>query len=320
MIVAKQSVAAVNHSDEYAGYTALLTSNTTDLSEVIASAFGNTAASEFARDLTMQNGYLVDYTIGVVTHNQSNADTAMTSLGDLVVRMAKLISTLTDLPTDQITQLLKDRVSSTRTVIDDGFAQNSSAMYADLHSAYSQTSRLGDAIASRAAQKFPDKFPGDASGRAVDLRVTLSDLFQEHVYLATMTTEAVVAARSGEKTAAAAALSTNGHVLGALYGRRFGATAGTRFEQVWSKRDSALASYAATGDTTFMRTLTASFTDDFASVTGLAPAPILNQVTATLKVVDDQRGKAFKSVAADDRAAASGMEPIALGLAVSAQG
>ena len=36
-----------------------------------------------------------------------------------------------------------------------------------------------------------------------------------------------------------------------------------------------------------------------------------DQALATIKVIDDQRAKAFKAIAADDRAAAAAMQPIA---------
>ena len=43
---------------------------------------------------------------------------------------------------------------------------------------------IGDALAPAIAAKFPDKFAGDPSNKAVDLRVALNQLLQEHLYLA----------------------------------------------------------------------------------------------------------------------------------------
>src|SRR5439155_672078 len=76
MIVAKESAAAVNHSDDYAGYTALLTANSSDLADLMRRAFGNSAAAQLAQQWNVQNGYLVDYAIAVVTHNDGKASCA----------------------------------------------------------------------------------------------------------------------------------------------------------------------------------------------------------------------------------------------------
>ena len=80
MIVAKESAAAVNHSDQYSSYTALLTTNSNDLTNLLGRAFGNTAATQLAQAWSIQNGYLVDYAIGVVTHNDAKANGAMSGL------------------------------------------------------------------------------------------------------------------------------------------------------------------------------------------------------------------------------------------------
>src|ERR1041385_2754307 len=80
MIVAKQTVAAANHTDDYAAYTRLLATNTAELSELWRRAFGNTTATRLADSWDTQNAYLIDYTIGVVTHDPARAKTASTNL------------------------------------------------------------------------------------------------------------------------------------------------------------------------------------------------------------------------------------------------
>src|SRR4029077_10231154 len=80
MLIAKQAVAASNHTDEYPGYLTLLASNTNSLADLIRSAYGNTGANQFAQAWGIQNGYLVDYTIGVVTHNDAKSSGAMSGL------------------------------------------------------------------------------------------------------------------------------------------------------------------------------------------------------------------------------------------------
>jgi hypothetical protein len=66
--------------------------------------------------------------------------------------------------------------------------------------------------------------------------------------------------------------------------------------------------------------LTTTFVSQFSSLTNIGATVVTDQVNATIKVIDDQRGKSLQSLAADDRAAATAMQPIAEALAPSFQG
>ena len=311
MIVAKESAAAVDHSDEYATYTALLATNSADLSSLIGGAFGNTAASQFTQAWNIQNGYLVDYAIGVVTHSDAKANGAMSGLTNgFVPQFAKLINDVSQLPLDPVQQLTSQQVLEDKAFIDDVFAGKYSTYYTDLHRAYAQTSRLGDALATQIAIKFPDKFPGDPSVQPVDARVSFNQLLQEHSYLATMATDATVAGRAPEKTAATSALAANADMLGTAFARAFGSDAGTQVDTIWASRNAAILGYAS-GDPASKTTLTGTFVTAFVSLSKVPAARVTSQVDATLKVIDDQRSKSSKSVADDDRAAATAMQPIA---------
>ncbi|TAN31463.1 hypothetical protein EPN29_12425 [bacterium] len=315
IVVAKESVAAAYHSDEYAGYAGLLTTNGSALAGVMRSAFGNSAATQFEQVWAVHDGSFVDYAIGLVTHNDTKSNGAMSALlNGYVPQFARFVTDTTQLPLDPMTQLATDQVLETKAVIDDQAAQDYPAMYADLRTAYAHSARIGDALASRMVQKFPDKFPGNPSTNAVDLRVILNDLLQEHAYLATMATDAIAAGREGEQTAASSALTANADALGTALRRLLGNTAGTRFAQLWSARDAGLVAYATSADAGEKQRLAGSFVSQFANLvnspSGLGAA-VHDQVLATIKVIDDQRAKAFAPLAGDDRAAAAAMQPIA---------
>jgi hypothetical protein len=311
MIVAKESAAAVNHSDEYAGYTGLLSTNSADLAALIGRAFGTTASIQFAQAWNIQNGYLVDYAIGVVTHNDAKANGAMSGLTNgFIPQFAQVVSDTSGLPLDPVAQLTSQQVLEDKAFIDDVFAGRYATYYSDLHRAYVQTSRFGDALAAQVAHDFPDKFQGDPSAHLVDVRVSFNELLQEHSYLATMATDAVLANRNSEKTAAAAALATNGDMLGTAFSTAFGNSVGTQFDKVWAARDAALVGYAS-GDATAKQSLTATFVAAFAPLAKVGRSQVASQVAATLKVIDDQRAKSGLAIAGDDRAAATAMQPIA---------
>jgi hypothetical protein len=315
MVVAKQAVAASNHTDEYTGYLTLLASNATSLANVIRSAFGNTAANQFQQTWAIQDGHLIDYTIGLVTHNESKSNGAMSGLlNGFVPQFAQLIASLTQLPVSSTTQLETAQLTYAKSMIDDEVAQSYTKLYVDVRSAYANSALIGDGLAVRMAQQFPDKFPGDPSISAVDARVALNGLLQEHSYLATMTSDAVIGGRAAEEAAALGALAANRHDLGPVLTFLLGPGVGAPFDGLWGTRVADLVGYASSADPGAKSRLTGAFVSQFAA---LAPAPaaaLRDQVVATLKVTDDQRAKALQQVAGDDRAAAAGMRAIADGI------
>ena len=233
----------------------------------------------------------------------AKATGAMSGLIDgFVPQFAQQIRDASQLPLDPVTQLMTQQVLQDKAFIDDVFAQRYPAFYKDLQTGYAQTSRLGDALAAQIAQKYPDKFPGDPAAPAVDMRVTLNLLLQEHSYLATMATDAVAAGRSAENGAAASALAANADMLGTALTAEFAA--------VWKARSKALVAYAS-GDAAAGRGLAESFPGVFASLAHVSQALVASQISATIKVIDEQRAKSSKTLAADDRAAATAMQPMA---------
>jgi len=311
VIVAKETAAAVNHDDAYVGYTSLLTANQSDLGTIVATAFGNTAADNFMNGWSMANAALVDYGIGVVTHNDARSSSAMSALsGTAMPKLAAQVSDMSGLAGDNMTQLLTQQAQDDKTFIDDLAGQRYASFYTDLQTAYFASVRLGDALAQRAAQKFSDRFPGDPTLPAVDRRVSLNLLLQQHAWLATMATDAVVASRDADKTAATAALGLNASALSRSVSDLLGAGVTADFDKAWGARDSALVAYAQKGDADSKSTLTATAAQ-VATAMHLQPGLVTTELNALIKAIDDQRSKASETIAGDDRAAATSMEPLA---------
>jgi hypothetical protein len=232
------------------------------------------------------------------------------------------MSSMSSIPLDPITLLMTEQVLETKAIIDDQAALNNAKMFSDLHRAYAQSSRIGDALASAIARKFPDKFPGNPAVKAVDFRVSLVGLLQEHSYVATMATSAAAAGRNTEQAAALNALASNADSLGTVFSQVFGAATGTRFDQVWGARDAELVVYAGTTDATTRQTALTSLTDGFVTqfaslvhdATNLTEAdvtgPAKGQITDMIHVIDDQRTKSATNVASDDHTAAEATIPI----------
>ena len=311
MIVAKETSAAVNHSDDYPAYTTLLTTNVSDLATLFGRAFGNTAAADLSQLWNTQNALLVDYAIGVVTHNDDKANAAMTSLtGQFVPQFAQLVNRHTFVARDQVVQLQTKQLLKDKAFIDDVFAKKYGAYYSDLHAAYANSSLLGDTLAVHIVQRFPDKFPGDPSLLGVDIRVSFNLVLQEHAHLATMATASVIAGRTVEKSAAEAALASNAGLLSAAFVRLYDTGASAQLDRVWSARNKLILDYASGADPT-STSLTQDVVTMFAYLTHVDRLLVLRQMQATIKVIDDQKAKSFKPIAGDDRAAATAMQAIA---------
>lgn len=314
LVVAKQAAAAAGHNDEYTGYASLLTTNGDDIVAVIRSAFGNQAAAQFKQAWDVQNGYLVDYTIGLVTHDAAKSNGAMSGLQDgFLPQFAQLIAGLTQLSAAGLTPLLTQRLGEMKAALDDELAQSYSTMYPDLHKAY-MDSLLGDVLTKQMVDLFPDKFPGGPGGSDADVRVSLNSLLQEHAYLVTMATDAAAAGRTAEQAAAVTALGTNAAALGEVFTELLGGAAGAQFKELWGGRDADLLTYATAGDAGSRQNLTDRFVRGFDALAPSAAGTAQDQVLAMIKVIDDQRSKSYKQVAGDDRAAAAAMQPLADGI------
>src|SRR5256885_16152779 len=141
--------------------------------------------------------------MGVVTHEEARSKTAMTNLTTkFVPQFSQLLSDASHLPLDPVTQLESQQVLEDKAFIDDYFANKVPAFYADLHRAYAQSSRLGDALAVEVASRFPDKYPGDPSSHAVYVRVQANLMLQEHSYLVPMGTLGAIAGRTHDQNVA----------------------------------------------------------------------------------------------------------------------
>jgi hypothetical protein len=323
IIIAKES-AAPSRPAEYTGYLRLLTANGNDLTELVRSALGDSAALHFDQIWKSQNDFLVSYTIGVVTHNKAKADTAMSSIaGTFIPQFSHFLNDVTQIPTDLIVSLLTQQMLEMRAMLDDQFTKNYPRLYTDLRTSYAHAAQVGDALAPKLTGSFPDKFPGRATGPAADLRVSLNLKWQEHAYLTTMRTSAAIGGRSAEQAAAAGALGENANTLDALFTDLFGAPIAKRFDAVWAASNAATIGYAsASTPAAKQRSLSqlndalvtqlAVWIQDSTDLTSSGSRPALEaQFDAVAAVIDDQRARSLSKLAADDRSAETSTEVVA---------
>lgn len=323
LIIAKQSSATARQA-EYTSYLRLLTTNDADLTELVRSAMGDSVAARFAQIWSAQNDYLVSYTIGLVTHDSAKAAAAQSGLtGTFVPQFSQFLSDVTQIPSGLILPLVTRHELEMKAILDDQLARNYPTLYADIRASYAHATQVGDVIAPRISGKFPDKFPGDSSSPAVNLRASLNIRLQEHSYLTTMRTSAIVGGRQAEPAAAAGALAENSNALDALFTDLLGASMAKRFDEVWAAADAAAAGEAsattaaqvqrastALGDASVAKL--AGWLRDATDLTADESDPELEaRLEALATVIDKQRSKDWSTLAADDRAAETATEVVA---------
>ncbi len=328
IIVASKATRAalIGHSEEFAAYGALLNSNGTDIGEVIGAAFGSAAKDSFNKIWSAHNGFFVDYTTGVATHDRAKMDKAVSDLTTIYVpQFSDLIASATGLPKDAVVKLTTDHVLQTKQIVDDQAKGDWTAAYADIRVAYAHMAMIGDPIAEAIVTKLPDKFAGDATNKGVDFRVALNNLLQEHLYLATDATAAALEGMSAEFQAAGGVLNTNGTDLGAAIGSVYGDAAKDSFNKIWSAHNGFFVDYTtgvATHDQAKMDKAVSNlttiylpqFADYLAGATGLPndalTALIKEHVLTTKAVVDAQGIKDYAAAAKADQIAGRHMEMI----------
>ena len=328
LILASKATGAAlgGRSDEFAAYGDALNKNGTDIGAMIGAAYGPDAQNKFNQIWSAHNGFFVDYTTGVAKNDKAMQAKAVGDLTNTYVpAFSDFVSGATGLPKDAVVQLTTEHVLTTKAIVDAQGAKDWPGTYAAIRKAYAHMKMIGDPLSEAIAKKMADKFPGDATNKAVDFRVALNYLLQEHLYLASDATGAALGGRSDEFKAAGDALNSNGTDLGAAIGSLYGADAQNKFNQIWSAHNGFFVDYTtgvATKDQAKMTKAVSDlttiyvpqFSDFLASATGLPTAAIAQLTTThvltTKAIVDDQGAKNFSKAAIDDRTAAAHMEMI----------
>jgi hypothetical protein len=334
VLASKATDAALGgRTDEFNAYGALLNTNGTDIGAMIGAAYGDAAKDQFNEIWSAHNGFFVDYTTGVATKDKAKMDKAVNDLTTIYVpQFSKFIADATGLPMDAVTSLTTEHVLQTKAIVDAQAKGDWKAAYAAIRKAYAHMQMIGDAIAPAIAAKHPDKFAGDPSTKAVDLRVALNQLLQEHLYLASFATDAALGGRNTEFAAAGDALNTNGTDIGAAIGSLYGDAAKDQFNEIWSAHNGFFVDYTtgvATKDKAKMdkavQDLTTVYVPAFAQfLAGATDLPVdaltsltTEHVLTTKAIVDAQAKGDQAAAAAADRTAAQHMAMIANPLAAA---
>lgn len=306
ILAVKSTGAALDgDSERFQAYAALLNTNGTDIGAMIGAVYGDDARDAFNAIWSAHNGFFVDYTTGVATKDRQMQRRAVRDLTETYVpEFSALIAGATGLPVEAVTELVTDHVLQTKAIVDAQAKRAWPEAYSATREAHGHMRMIGDALASAIAGQRPDLFPGQAASPAVDFRVALNQLLQEHLYLATLATDAALGGRNKEFQAAGTALNTNGTDIGAAVGSLYGQEAQDAFNAIWSAHNGFFVDYTtgvATDDAALrdkaVTDLTTIYVPQFAAflagATGIDEASLAELIThhvVTTKVVVDAQG------------------------------
>ena len=339
IFAAKATGAALGgRTSEYEAYGELLNKNGTDLGAAVRAAFNAEAETEFNRIWSAHNGYFVDYTTGVASDDAAKKDKAVKDLTETYVpEFRDFLNGATGLPKDTLEELITEHVLQTKAIVDAQAEEKWEDAYKAIKTAYDHMAMLADPLAAAIAEKQASKFPGDGETKAVDFRVALNRLLQEHLYVATFATAAGLGGRTDELSAAGDALNANGTAIGNAIGDLYNQEAETEFNRIWSAHNGYFVDYTtgvATDDSAkkdkAVKDLTETYVPEFADflndATGLPENTLSDlieeHVVQTKAVVDAQGADSpdWGDVAEADRKAAQHMQMLGDPLATAIVG
>jgi hypothetical protein len=307
-LLAKASEAAVLQLPDYVGYLQLLSANQNDILATMSEAVGNTSATDFSSAWQAVDTDVVQYGVGVVAHDRSMSGRASQDLSQTAVPLLTQVnSEVTGVAASTVSQQLIRWSRSATQMVDDAMAKRYEYFYADLETMFAITYQWGASTAIALVSKYPDKFPGNLSPPAVQLRLAMNLILLTHAYLSTMATDAIASDRANERDPVLSALRSNSE---ALVGK-LSSVDQSSLATVWTARVDAIVAYATSADSKAKSALTSDFVTQFSMLTRAPSAAVGDQAAATVRVIDDQRAKNYTNLPADDRAAASAMQPIA---------
>jgi hypothetical protein len=288
-------------------------SNTADLTAAITSAYGKDVGTAFDGLWRSENHIpqFVAYTQAEAAGDEAGKQAAIDKLTAYAKTFGDTLHSVnSNLPADAVTQDITMHATTLIAVIDAQKAGDGAAVYKALEAAYTHMNGTAKVLAVATAQKFPEKFDGDAASPAADLRAGLTSLLEAHVWIASDATGAALAGRQADFDAAVAALNgptgSNTSELVDAVGSIYGPDVQTAFDGLWRSENHipqfvAYTQAAAKGDDAGKQAAVAALTayaktfgDTLHSVNSNLPADAVAQditmhATTLIAVIDAQK-------------------------------
>lgn len=315
LAAAAADAAGDGRGDEATAATAALEENSEAITSNIGAVFGDETGDKFGAAWRKFVGGIL-----------GGGDTATQELATV------LNAAMPALPVDALAGALNSHAAQLKAAVDAHKGGNDGKAYTDLRTAAANSSTLVSTLMGGITKAQPDKVGGDPASKGADVLSSLTVTLREHVFLAAAATDAALAGRTGEFTAAAAALDANSDALVGAVGSVYGAEGEKAFSPLWKKHITFLVDYAnalrdknqAKADETMQSLLT--YTQDFGAFINAASPKLTREAVAelvkthvlTLKdVIDAQAAKNWSDAFGRLRTAADHMSMMATTLATT---
>lgn len=240
-------------SAEFEAAAAALDGNSVDLSEAIGSLAGEENAATFLEVWRSHIADFVDYAVARAGDDQAGVDQALSDLAAYTETAGGFFEQISNgaLPADAIAQSLSMHVTTLTEAID-ALAAGDPSAYAELQEAAAHVSESATTIAGGFDAALD--LEGDPADDASTLRTGLTNLLQEHVYLASIAVFTAYTAEGGPEseafTAAAGVLDENSVALSEAVTSLAGEENGAAFLDLWREHIGFFVDYAvaAAGD------------------------------------------------------------------------
>lgn len=240
-------------SAEFEAAAAALDGNSVDLSEAIGSLAGEENAATFLEVWRSHIADFVDYAVARAGGDQAGVDQALSDLAAYTQTAGGFFEQISNgaLPADAIAESLSMHVTTLTEAID-ALAAGDPSAYAELQEAAAHVSESATTIAGGFDAAL--ELEGDPADDASTLRTGLTNLLQEHVYLASIAVFTAYTAEGGPEseafTAAAGVLDENSVALSEAVTSLAGEENGVAFLDLWREHIGFFVDYAvaAAGD------------------------------------------------------------------------
>lgn len=242
-------------SSEFEAAAATLDANSVDLSKAIGSLAGPEKEAAFLQLWRDHVGFFVDYAVAAQAGDQAGKDAALGNLQGYTQQAGAFFEEVSagNLPAAAVTESLGMHITTLSAAID-ALAAGDPTAYAKLQEAADHVSTAAGTIAGGLDAALD--LEGDPADPASTLRSGLTQLLQEHVYLAGIAVFTAYTAEGGPEseafTAAAGVLDANSVALSEAVASLAGAEQGAAFLDLWREHIGYFVDYAvaSAGDDT----------------------------------------------------------------------
>lgn len=224
-------------AEDFDQAAAALDMNTQELSETIASVYGEEAGQQFEQMWSEHIGYFVDYVNGTAEGDEAAKQEALDQLSEYREDFSMFLETATEerVEAEALAEGLQMHVNQLIGAFDAYVMGDYETAYNYEREAIAHMYMVSKGLSTAIADQFPDMFNHtDPATEAADLRSDLNYLFSEHAGLAAISMQnGIDGAEDFE--ASTAALDMNTQELAETVTSVYGEEAGQQFEQMWSE-------------------------------------------------------------------------------------